>query len=337
LGDLLAEPDEHTEWLVNDRIPRGSIVLLCGKPKAGKSTAARDLAYAVATGRSWLGFACVPGTAWYLALEEKRGEVRGHFRRMGATGREPIRLFINQAPTDIVTQLQALAQQERPALIVIDTLQRFIRAADLNDYAEVTTKLDPVIRIARDSGAALVLLHHAGKADKGALDSILGSTALAGSVDNILVINRTDDYRVISSVQRIGPDLPETLILLNEETGNVHLGATKHEAEIRQVEELIIAALQNASDKPTQPELEAMVEARTQIKRESLRRLLAREQVIRSGTGLRGTPFRYHLPVPCSLVPPIGREQAIQLSLVGKNTKCSAPVSCSHVPARGQM
>ena len=58
---------------------------------------------------------------WYLALEEKRSEVRKHFRLMGADGTEPIRLFIKQAPQDIVPQLRRLADSEPPALIVIDT------------------------------------------------------------------------------------------------------------------------------------------------------------------------------------------------------------------------
>ena len=117
----MAEPDEAVAYLVEDRVAYGSLNLFSGRPKAGKSTAARDLTYAVATGGAWLGHRCQQGPVWYLALEEKRSEMRKHFRQLGARGDEPIRLFINQAPNDIIGQLR------RPALIVIDTLARFLQ------------------------------------------------------------------------------------------------------------------------------------------------------------------------------------------------------------------
>jgi len=40
LADLLAAPDESTDWLVDVRVPAGSVCLLVGVPKAGKSTLA---------------------------------------------------------------------------------------------------------------------------------------------------------------------------------------------------------------------------------------------------------------------------------------------------------
>jgi len=56
IGDLLAEPDETVDWLVEDCIPAGGTVIVAAKPKVGKSTTARDLALAVARGEAWLGY-----------------------------------------------------------------------------------------------------------------------------------------------------------------------------------------------------------------------------------------------------------------------------------------
>jgi putative DNA primase/helicase len=95
LAELLGEPEDTLEWIVEDRIPAGSIAAIVAPPKAGKSTLARDLAYAVATGGRWLGWRTRVGAVWYLVLEDKRSEVRKHFRQMGATGPEPIRLFFS--------------------------------------------------------------------------------------------------------------------------------------------------------------------------------------------------------------------------------------------------
>jgi hypothetical protein len=44
IADLLAEPDDAIDWAVTDRLAAGSVNLLAGKPKAGKSTLARYLA-----------------------------------------------------------------------------------------------------------------------------------------------------------------------------------------------------------------------------------------------------------------------------------------------------
>ena len=116
---------------------------------------------------------------------------------------------------------------QHPALIIVDTMQRLIQARDLNDYAEVTRKLTPVLNLAREAGAAVLLLHHAGKSERSDLDSVLGSTALAGSVDNLLVLRRSDRYRTLASIQRVGPDLAQTVVSLDEGTGRVEAGQTR--------------------------------------------------------------------------------------------------------------
>ena len=145
LSELLAQPDDVVAWVVPDRIASGSVNVLAGKPKAGKSTLARDLALAVARGGDWIGHSCVAGPVWYLVFEDKRAEVRRHFRQMGAVGDEPVRFLFDQPGDQLIPKLQALAEQEHPSLIIVDTLQRLIRARDLNDYAEVTVRLTPLL------------------------------------------------------------------------------------------------------------------------------------------------------------------------------------------------
>lgn len=70
-------------------------------------------------------------------------------------------------------------------------MRDLIHDKDLNDYAEVTAKFEPLLSLARGTGAALLLVHHAGKSPRAGIDAILGSTALAGSVDNVMVLRRS--------------------------------------------------------------------------------------------------------------------------------------------------
>lgn len=292
LADLLAEPDEAIEWLVEDRIPGGSLVLLAGKPKAGKSTLARSLAFCVAAGEPWLGFHVVMGPVWYLAFEDKRSELRRHFRQMGATGAELLHVLVGEAPQQCIQLIEERAKIEKPALIVVDTLQRLIQAKDMNDYAEVTTKFSPLLKLCRETGAACVVLHHANKFGDG-LDCILGSTALSGSVDNIFILGRGEHERTLESIQRIGDNLEATVVTLDSETGHVALAGSKRDAEIQRAAELILEVLREEAETQTERWIRERVEAAPKSQAQALRMMLRRGWVFRLGEGRRGNPYTY--------------------------------------------
>jgi hypothetical protein len=245
---------------------------------------------------------------------------------MGAAT-EPVRFLFEQSGNDIIEQLHRLAEQERPALIIVDTLQRLIRAKDLNDYAEVTTRLTPILTLARETGAAVVLVHHASKGDRAGIDAILGTTALAGSVDNVLLYNRTERYRILSSVQRIGPDLPETVITLDTGTGRVGLGLTRHDTEVAEMEQKILEVLKTASEPMQRKDIEERIEGRPGPKRGALQHLVDRGLAVRSGAGRRGDPYLYSLS--CSLVPPNTPEQENTKPLSAISACADETNSCS--------
>lgn len=338
LETLLSEPDDAIEWIVQDRLSYGSINLLAGKPKAGKSTLARSLAYCLATGRPFLGHRTISGPVWYLVLEDKRSEVRRHFRELGATGSEPVR-FLFGSTSDLLAKLTRLAAHERPLCIIVDTLQRLVQAKDLNDYAEVTTKLTPVITLSRETGAAVILVHHAGKADRAGIDTVLGSTALAGSVDNIFLVNRTERYRLLSSIQRIGPDLQETVLTLDA-LGCTEIGDTRHEADVTHLQQALLNTLAAAGGGLTRPEWIDACEGRKQTKLEALRRTLESGTTIRTGAGTKADPYRYFMAGESdssSQVPSNSREPEFsKLVFLDRINKHGAD-SSSQVPAVPQV
>ena len=180
LSDLLAEPSEEVDYIWDKTLPTGGVAILAAKPKVGKSTTARCLAMAVACSEAFLGRATTQGPVIYLALEEKRSEVHAHFTKVGAVD-EAIILHFGSSPDDAKEKLEAAIIQYKPALVIIDPLLRFIRVKDANDYAEMTRALEPLLQMARLSGAHIICVHHAGKSDREGGDSILGSTALFGT------------------------------------------------------------------------------------------------------------------------------------------------------------
>ncbi len=293
VSDLLAEPDEVHGWLVEGRLAYGSVNLLVGRPKGGKSTLARALALSVARGDRWLGYRCQRGHVVYIALEDKRSEVRRHLRMMGADGHEPIRLLIGSAPRDLLVTLNAMMAAGDPVdLLIIDTAQRLLAVRDSNDYAVVTAAFEPVLALARTHNCCIVLLHHAGKADRSGLESVMGSTAWAASVDNVLLLNRKDRYRLLSSIQRIGPDLDETVVVMDDQTGEVRMGGSRHLVDLAHVADTLRATVADAGQQGI-AQLEALqqVEARRDLKLKALKHLLDTGSLTRVGAGNRHDPF----------------------------------------------
>ena len=110
-------------------------------------------------------------------------------------------------------------QSPCPSLVIVDPLFRLVAIDDGNDYAKVTAALAPLVDLARTTGAHVLTVHHARKTGGDAGDETLGSTGLLGAVDCNLSLKRTSDgERYLSTLQRVGPDMPETLLTMDSET-----------------------------------------------------------------------------------------------------------------------
>ena len=299
LGDVLDAPDEEVAWLVDDMLPTGGFSMMVAKPKAGKSTLARCLVVAVAQGRPWLGKTVTQGTVFYLALEEKRAEVKRHFHMMGAQKSDPIHVFIDQAPRDALKRLEIEVSEKKPALVIIDPLFRFTRIIDGNDYAQITAALDPLLRLARKNGTHVLVTHHSKKGGGMDGDEVLGSTALYGTVDCLISLKRFPVYRTAYTQQRYGSDMEETIIALDSDTGWVDVKGTRTEADEQAVGKAILEFLETQTQPVTEPKITENIGGATRLVRSALRALVSSQKIHRTGGGKRGDPYTY----ACFLVP----------------------------------
>jgi len=293
LGDLLNEPEEKIPWLVDQHLPSGGLSVIGGKPKAGKSVLSRCLALDVARGRPFLGFETTQGSVFYLGLEEKRAEVKKHFQAMGATPEDPISVFIAPSPQDGLVQLQEATERERPALIIVDPIFKLVRVKDSNDYAEVSNALEPLLTMARRTGAHVLGVHHLGKGDRPDEDSLLGSTAIFAAVDSAFFLKRLERYRTLASIQRYGEDLEETVLFMDPETKIISDGGTRKDTDERLSGEAILEYLRTESEPVDEKTIQETVEGRKTIKVKALRILVDQEKVLKTGNGKRGDPFLY--------------------------------------------
>jgi hypothetical protein len=294
LSDLLAEPEESVAWVWDKTLPAGGMSVLAAKPKVGKSTLARNLSLAVARGNVFIGRDTSPGPVVYLALEEKRAEVQGHFRRMGSDG-EPIYIHTGVAPEEAVAALRAGITAVGAKLAIVDPLFKLVRIRDGNDYAEVTRVLEPLLSVARDTGCHVMAVHHMGKMQRGEGDQILGSTAILGSVDTALIMRRREDGRTLESMQRYGVDLEPLALSFDEDTGVVGLLGSVAKIDLGRVQEEILEAM--GDRELIEPDIRDLVEGRTRLKSDALRALVVDGRLSRSGAGKSGDPYRYRMSV----------------------------------------
>jgi hypothetical protein len=199
-------PVPETTWLVDGLIPSDGHTLICGKPKAGKSTLVRNLIASVIKSRQFIGrsvdIAEGSGRVLYIHLDRKDQpwRVSRELRQLGITQDESPRISFRtkQDIPDSFSERLAWLQKEVmahiPHLIVIDLLWQFVVADNANDYNAVldsiNTLQDSLTKIAYKG--ALVVVVHGRKAvneqDRG--DDVLGSSGQRGSFSTTVILSR---------------------------------------------------------------------------------------------------------------------------------------------------
>lgn len=292
VGILLEEPEENHRWVVQDMLPSSGISLLAAKPKVGKSTEARNLALCVARGLPYLGRITTLGPVIYLALEEKRSEVRHHFRQMGVGKDDPILVHTGIAPEAAIVLLEEQVHIHKPILVIVDPLFQFLRVREVNDYAEVTKIFVPLRELARKADCHILTTHHHTKMERSGGDGILGSTAIFGVVDTAIIMKKREGgQRTIQSSQRYGIDLPEMVVSFDGESGQTSAVGELHVMQIKEAEAGILAVL--GAKEMSEEEIREEVGGNRKTTGQAIRSLLADGKLFRTGDGKRGNPYQY--------------------------------------------
>lgn len=206
IGELYRDNTE-VDWLVHELLSVGGVSVFSADPKAGKSTILRQLAREVLRGGRFLDRQCKQGAVQYYAIEEQKSVINKSFRRLGVRDDEPLLVHLGDALTDDKwNDFREILITMRPALAIVDTMFDFIEVESENNYKEVKRELRKLRSIARESGTHIVLVHHNSKGSKDdkrrGNRSILGSTAISGGVDTIIVMEIEGETRFITTSGR---------------------------------------------------------------------------------------------------------------------------------------
>jgi putative DNA primase/helicase len=296
LAELLAKDFGPEEFVLEGVLPKGGTSILAAKPKVGKTTFTRQEMLAVARGARFLERNVIAGPVVLLSFQGREADIQRNLKLLGATPDDPIFWYCGRPPQGAVEKLYELAERFRPALIVVEMLQHLIRVKDTNAYGEVSLAMEPVEDVARQSGAHIQFTQHFGKTEReDPADQIMGSTGFRGVVDTSIMLRRYAEYRTITTEQRIGSDLPETVLKWNEEQKCIYLGEARAPLERITVEEKILVALRASEHPMTQSEIVDKLQASRGKVLDALDRIekYKSRQIIRTGRGCRGDPTRY--------------------------------------------
>ncbi|GAB4349700.1 MAG: DNA repair protein RadA [Oricola sp.] len=174
-------------------IVRGSALLVGGDPGIGKSTLLMQAAAAL----SRRGHRII-----YVSGEEAVAQVRLRAQRLGAADTE-VKLA---AETNVEDILATLAQEQRPDLVILDSVQTlWTDAAESapGTVTQVRSASQAMIRYAKSTGAAVILVGHVTKEGQ-----IAGPRVVEHMVDGVLYFEGEGGhhYRILRTVKnRFGP------------------------------------------------------------------------------------------------------------------------------------
>ena len=202
IGAFLKRPPS-THWLIRDFICIDITIVFFGEPSSGKSLVLIDITCHIATGRDWCGHKVTEGLVLYICGEGQHGlskRFMAWFERYGETPRNIHLATIPAAltdPADITALIADIAANlpTKPALILLDTLNRNFGPGDENSTSDMTKAVAGLDRIRAATQAAQGLAHHSSKANKG---NGRGSSVLKGAADIEFLIEKDPDTNIVT-------------------------------------------------------------------------------------------------------------------------------------------
>jgi replicative DNA helicase len=299
VSQFLDEPEAtQLTWIWDGFLTEGGFSAFVGKPKVGKTTVVYELAMKVAQGQPFLGRATRQSSVLILAVEEHPREIRRRIRALGAEDVDALHIHAGRLEDSAATLhgLRVYIAKHGIKLVVFDTLNSFWSVQEENDAVAVTQAIKPLLTLARESGASLLLLHHARKSDGEFGDEIRGSGALFSLLDVALILKRheVDTQRKLTAISRY-PETPPELIIELRDHGYECLGDPSTTRKVAKLNKLASALTEEPTEvKPLAHRAGVAVRSAYPL----LDQLLLEGRAIRTGEGKRKSPFLYSLHTP---------------------------------------
>jgi hypothetical protein len=272
-------------WIVRNIIPAEGVVLLCSKPKFGKSWLTYDLCIACTTDGFTLGtINPAQGNVLYLALEDSKRRLQRRMTKLLPTfgSAWPDKLLLktewrrlHEGGLEDIRAWHADTKKTggKPILVVVDVLAKVRKPVGNRQlYEGDYAALADLAKLANELELAIVVAHHTRKmAADDLMETVSGSYGVSGAVDTILVMANKPNGAVLD-IRGRDVESAELAVEFDKQTCRWRLLGDAAEVHVSSQRAKIIAALKEAGSAMTISDL--MEE--TGMKRNPLEVLLGR-------------------------------------------------------------
>lgn len=225
-GDILNEPDKNDDWLVEDLLIKGGMSVVVGIPKIGKTTLVRQLEKSILRGEKFLNKTSCKGTVVHYSFDEKAKTAKRHYIKLGLNQNDNMVLHFGTASnSSYLKELEEDLIKIKPSLVVVDTLFDMVDVQDVNSYGPIKRQLSFFSSLAERTNCHIMFIHHQNKPNinysQGSGHSVLGSTAIFGSVDACIIFEEDKDdkrLRVINVKGRGVEDFKRQYLSFNKDS-----------------------------------------------------------------------------------------------------------------------
>lgn len=234
MTQLVVATEQPTPWRVPGFVADGTLTILSAEAGMGKSIFLQALCHGIAVGGFVAGIPCVQGIAMYVDGEMGPAMFAGRMRKTGVS--ECSFDYIDALGLDIsITNPYDLGwiaehiADSGARFVVIDSLRRLAPSKSENDSNDMAPTVAGVAKLARDTDAAIVLVHHKGDGEK----FFRGSSAIKDQADalfGMLPVNPDDDNDlrrkitcrgVRGKAPRYAEAPPDLFVVIDYEAGGV--------------------------------------------------------------------------------------------------------------------
>lgn len=207
--DLTRTPEPY-KWMVDNWICQGDVTLLVGEPNVGKSFISMGLAIAVAEGKdNFLGEKLnAHGKVLYIDEENPEDVV---FHRLTALGLTPAGMgsihYYHRQHIRLDRGIDNLLDDAliiQPKLIVVDSLTR-VHTQDENNAGAMNTLFNEgIMPLARETGAAVMVLHHTNKSESvSSYNRTRGSSDIGAAIDTGIEVRKIMEDTILGPVKAL--------------------------------------------------------------------------------------------------------------------------------------
>lgn len=202
------QPSLKWNYAIKGILRRGETSVLYGPPNCGKSALVCFLGSRIVSGHKCFGSRVTKGIVIHVGAESPES-ILDRIQACDLSA-DAAPYIVGMAPVDLsdpdevisfIRHLEQIkeANGQEIILVVFDTLARSIGQTDENCASAMTNVVNAAERIARQSKAHVMLVHHTGKdADRGSR----GSSALRGAVDTEIALSLLKSGTVAVSMEK---------------------------------------------------------------------------------------------------------------------------------------